>query len=62
MQATWLPCVCCYQAHKDLFYWGGRMSGLVNDLTSSMEATPPPPHSLGAHLLNARYASGQHQP
>jgi hypothetical protein len=36
------------------------MSGLVDDLTSSMEAIPPPPHSLGAHLLKARFTTGQH--
>jgi hypothetical protein len=52
-------CVLLLQAHKDLFHWGGRMSGLVQDLTSSMEATPPPAHSLGAHLLQAKYADGE---
>lgn len=36
------------------------MSELVHDLTSSMEATPPPPHTLGAHLLGAKYSSGEH--
>lgn len=34
------------------------MSGLVRDLTKSMEETPPPPHSLGAHLLKAHYTTG----
>lgn len=47
------------QAHKDLFHWGGRMSGLVQDLTASMEATPPPAHTLGAHLLQAKYPDGE---
>lgn len=47
------------QAYRDLFYWGGRMSGLVQDLTASMEAHPPPAHSLGAHLLNAKYPDGE---
>lgn len=47
------------QAHKDLFKWGGRMSGLVQDLTASMEETPPPPHTLGAHLLKAQYSTGE---
>lgn len=46
------------QAHKDLFHWGGRMSNLVRDLTSSMGDIPPPPHSLGAHLLKAQYSTG----
>jgi cytochrome P450 len=35
------------------------MSDLVHDLTSSMEAVPPPAHSLGAHLLKACYSTGQ---
>lgn len=42
------------QAPRDLMYWGGRMSDLVLDLTADMEAAPPPPHSLGAHMLAAR--------
>lgn len=56
----WLAALvsCTLQAHKDLFKWGGRMSGLVQDLTASMEATPPPTHSLGAHLLKAHYSTG----
>lgn len=49
------------QAHKDLFKWGASMSGLVQDLTASMEATPPPAHSLGAHLLKAHYSAGESQ-
>ncbi|KAF6260940.1 cytochrome P450 [Scenedesmus sp. NREL 46B-D3] len=39
------------KAYRDLMYWGGRMSDLVVDLTADMEARPPPPHSLGAHML-----------
>ncbi|WIA28825.1 hypothetical protein OEZ86_011354 [Tetradesmus obliquus] len=42
------------KAPRDLMYWGGRMSDLVLDLTADMEAAPPPPHSLGAHMLAAR--------
>jgi hypothetical protein len=60
----WLAGPCCLyvlQAHKDLFKWGGRMSGLVHDLTASMEETPPPPHTLGAHLLKAQYSTGVSQ-
>jgi hypothetical protein len=35
-------------------YWGGRMSDLVLDVTADMEAHPPPPHSLGAHMLGCK--------
>jgi hypothetical protein len=43
-----------HQAHRDLMYWGSRMSDLVLDLTADMEAHPPPRHSLGAHMLAAK--------
>jgi hypothetical protein len=46
------------QAHRDLFDYGERMSNLVRALTASMEATPPPAHTLGAHLLGAKYSTG----
>jgi hypothetical protein len=51
---------CCFllQAYKDMFYWGGRMSGLVRDLADSMDESPPPPHSLGAQLLKAKHSTG----
>jgi hypothetical protein len=50
------------QAYKDLFYWGGRMNSLVKDLAASMDEIPPPPNSLGAQLLNAKYSTGDTSP
>jgi hypothetical protein len=35
-------------------YWSKRSSMLVDTLLSQMEANPPPPHTIGAHLLAIR--------
>jgi hypothetical protein len=57
------PCVClrmcvCVQDARDLMLYGGKMADIVRALAASMDAVPPPPHTLGAHLLAATYSDG----
>jgi hypothetical protein len=46
------------RAHRDLMYWGARMTTLVIDLMTDLEANPPPAHTLGAHLMALRSSEG----
>ncbi|KAF8072732.1 Cyp3a9 [Scenedesmus sp. PABB004] len=46
------------KAARDLVFWGGRMSALVEELLADLEAEPPPPHTLAAHLLACRDDTG----
>jgi hypothetical protein len=49
------------QAYRDLMYWGGCMSSLVQDLYADLLARPPPSHTLAAHLMAARRSdTGDH--
>ncbi|KIY99832.1 cytochrome P450 [Monoraphidium neglectum] len=52
----WLP---WRKAPRDLRWWGKRLHSLVDRLLTDMEASPPPPHTLAAHVMAIRDAQGR---
>ncbi|KAI8477169.1 MAG: cytochrome P450 [Monoraphidium minutum] len=55
----WLP---WRQAPRDLRHWGRRLHRVVDELLTDMEADPPPPYTLAAHVLAIRDDKGRPLP